>query len=116
MRVKVQKWGNSLAVRIPKAAAAAAKVDENTLVEISVVEKSLVIKPSKDKRVRLRDLVKGIKKENMHSEFDWGRPMGKEIVVKRQYVPDRGDIVWLNFIPQAGHAARRTTHQRCRSV
>ena len=79
MRIKVQKWGNSLAVRIPKAIAAEAAVTQNTVVEISVDKKRVVLKRAKGTRLRLRDLVKGITKENMHSEFEWGVPVGKEI-------------------------------------
>jgi mRNA interferase MazF len=28
-------------------------------------------------------------------------------MVKKEYVPDRGDIIWLNFDPQAGHEQKR---------
>ncbi len=79
MQIKVQKWGNSLAVRIPKAIAAEVSVTENSIVEISVDKNVVVLKRVKGKRLRLRELVKGITKENMHSEFEWGAPVGKEI-------------------------------------
>ena len=79
MQIKVQKWGNSLAVRIPKAIAAQVSVTENSIVEISVDKNAVVFKRAKGKRLRLRDLVSGITKENMHSEFEWGAPVGKEI-------------------------------------
>lgn len=79
MNIKVQKWGNSLAVRIPKAVSAAVAVRENAIVDVSVVKKSIVLRPVRRAPLRLRDLVKGITKENMHHEVHWGQPVGKEV-------------------------------------
>ena len=68
-----------MAVRIPKAIADQASVKENSIVEISVDKDAIVLKRTKSKQLRLRDLVKAITKENMHSEFEWGAPVGREI-------------------------------------
>ncbi len=79
MQIKVQKWGNSLAVRIPKALAAQAAVIENSLLEVSVEKRTIALKPARKRPLRLRDLVNRITKENMHHEYDWGKPLGQEI-------------------------------------
>lgn len=79
MQIKVQKWGNSLAVRIPRAIADEAAVEENSVMEISVDNNTVLMKRAKTKRLRLRDLVREITKENMHSEFEWGEPAGREV-------------------------------------
>jgi hypothetical protein len=53
---------------------------------------------------RLEDLIKRMTPRNVHKELDFGGPVGRGAVKsRRSYVPDRGDIVWLQFNPQAGH-------------
>lgn len=78
MRARIQKWGNSLAVRIPKALAAEADLDQDSEVELSLVDGSLVIAPAPT-RFTLEELVAGITDENRHGETDWGKPVGKEV-------------------------------------
>lgn len=78
MRTKVQKWGNSLAVRIPKAFAREARVAYGTSVEISVDEGRLVIDPCTDGEFRLEDLLHGITRDNVHNGVETGRRVGKE--------------------------------------
>lgn len=75
---KIQKWGNSLAVRIPKAFAEEAGLDENTNVDISVEGKTIIIRPAR-KKYTLAELLKGVTKANRHGEVDWGPPVGKEV-------------------------------------
>lgn len=79
MLAKVQKWGNSLALRLPKALADEVDVHLGSPVEITVRDHRLVIEP---KRVRvsytLGDLLAGVKPDNLHDESDFGAPMGRE--------------------------------------
>ena len=78
MTTKIQKWGNSLAVRIPKEMASNLSWSEGSLVGFNQIGNRIVISASRPKYT-LEDMVKGITKKNRHKEFDWGKPMGKEI-------------------------------------
>ena len=79
MIARVQKWGNSLGVRIPKAIAQDARIEDGASVELSVEEGRVVIAPVKKKKYTLKELVDRITPENMHGETDWGPPLGKEV-------------------------------------
>jgi antitoxin component of MazEF toxin-antitoxin module len=50
MKVQVQKWGNSLALRIPKSCAVESSIEQGTLVDVSVVNGKLVVAPATDKK------------------------------------------------------------------
>ena len=78
MIAKIQKWGNSLGVRIPKNLARDARIQEGSSVELFVEEGRLIIAPSKKRKYTLKELVDGITPENMHGEFNWGPSVGKE--------------------------------------
>ncbi len=77
MRVKVQKWGNSLALRIPKAFASQTKIQENEFVNLTLEGERIFIEPAK-KEFTLKDLVDGIDESNLHGEIDFGKPVGNE--------------------------------------
>ncbi len=79
MRTKVQKWGNSLALRIPKAFARDAQLENDSLVEISLVEGQIIVTPVEAPRWTLDELLAGITKENIHHEIDTGAAMGNEV-------------------------------------
>jgi antitoxin MazE len=74
----VQKWGNSLAVRIPKAFAEEIGLDRDTPVDLSVEKGSLVLRPSVRDRYELRELVDRVSENNIHREVDYGGPVGGE--------------------------------------
>jgi antitoxin MazE len=78
MRTAVSKWGNSLALRLPKPLAELARLREGTSVEISIDDGALVIKPSRP-RYELAKLLAGEDKKRRHDEVDWGPPKGEEI-------------------------------------
>ena len=78
MKTKIQKWGNSLAIRIPKAFASEMGLQNDSTVEISYNNNELVIKPS-PQRYSLETLVAGIRKKNRHSAEDFGSPLGREV-------------------------------------
>ncbi len=72
------KWGNSLALRIPRALAESARLREGEPVSLRVTkEGGLVIKPAQ-RKYRLDDLVSRITAKNRHEETDWGKPVGRE--------------------------------------
>lgn len=78
MITKVQKWGNSLALRIPKAFADEIGLKNNSSVEVMMKEESLIIVPSKELRWTLEQLLEGITQENIHHEWDTGPAEGDE--------------------------------------
>ena len=78
MRVRVQKWGNSLALRIPKPFAVDAGVEQGTVVDVSVSEGRLIAAPVRVQRTRLKDLLDRVTKANLHDEVDTGVPAGRE--------------------------------------
>ena len=79
MQTKIQKWGNSLALRIPKSFALNVNLKQNELVDISIDKGKIIISPIAQKEYSLEELLKGISEDNLHSEFDTGAPAGKEI-------------------------------------
>lgn len=78
MKARVQKWGNSLALRIPKSFALEAYLQENTPVELSLVEGKLIVVPQSAPSPTLEELLRGVTEENLHGEWDTGRPQGNE--------------------------------------
>lgn len=80
MHVRVQKWGNSLAMRIPKPFAHDAEVKEGTVLNLSVSEGKLVATPvQKKKKFTLKQLLAEVNKNNLHSEVDVGPSVGREV-------------------------------------
>ena len=79
MLTKVQKWGNSLALRIPKAFAADAQLVNDSFVEISLVEGQIIITPVVPPSWTLEELLAGINKNNLHHEIDTGPAIGNEV-------------------------------------
>lgn len=79
MKVRVRRWGNSLALRIPKPFAEDADVEEGTVVDLSVSDGKLVASPSRKPRVALRSLLAKITKTNIHEEIETGPAVGNEV-------------------------------------
>ena len=79
MRVPVQKWGNSLALRIPKPFAEDAGVSEGTVVDVSVSKGRLIAVPVAPRRARLDDLLRRVTKRNLHGEVESGPTVGRKI-------------------------------------
>jgi len=78
MNTKVRKWGNSLAVRIPKVVAEEAGIYEESEVEMNSVDGKIVISPSLTRKYSLKKLLSKVKEENMHGETGTGEAVGKE--------------------------------------
>lgn len=79
MRTRAQKWGNSLAVRVPKSVATQVGLKPQDDLEIEVQDGNVVLKPHLRRTYRLDDLVKRITRKNVHGEIDAGAPVGREI-------------------------------------
>ncbi len=79
MRTKIQRWGHSLAIRIPKPFAIEAKLGEETEVDLTVANGSLVVAPAMKPTQSLQDLLSRVTKRNLHREVDTGSPVGREV-------------------------------------
>lgn len=80
MLARIQKWGNSLAVRIPRAFAADTGVHDGSRVEISLEDDRIVVNPAPAPRYTLHGLLRRVTKSNVHGEVSTGRPVGREIL------------------------------------
>lgn len=78
MLTRVQKWGNSLGLRIPHSFAVQARVAAGSAVDIAVERGQLVVRPVR-KRYRLKDLLKAIDSANLHAEVATGSRVGREV-------------------------------------
>ncbi len=78
MKTKVQKWGNSLGLRIPRSFAAEAQVEAGTIVNISVENGGLLIRRVHQRRYSLSDLLKKVTSRNLHGEVETGEAVGRE--------------------------------------
>ncbi len=79
MRTRVQRWGNSLAVRIPKSFAAELNLGDDTEVDLALVDGKLAIVPVVPPPYILDDLVAGITEHNLHHELNTGPAVGQEV-------------------------------------
>jgi len=79
MKAKIQKWGNSLAIRIPKPFANEINLENNSNVEISLKDGALIVEPSTSD-VDFEALLKKVNKNNIHTLVDFGPPRGKEML------------------------------------
>lgn len=77
MKTRIQKWGNSLALRIPKTFALETGLEPDSEVEITLVNGQLVIVPSLP-TYTLESLLAKVTDKNTHSEIDMGGKMGSE--------------------------------------
>ncbi len=78
MVTTVQRWGNSLAIRIPKAFAEEIQLAEDSDVEISLDGDRIIVAPAK-RKWKLDELLAGVTPSNKHAEVEWGDRRGKEI-------------------------------------
>ena len=79
MQTQVKKWGNSLALRIPKSLAERLDLKTDTEVEIQVVGDQLMIKPLPEPTLTLEELLAQITEENLHDEVGTGTAVGAEV-------------------------------------
>jgi antitoxin MazE len=80
MTATIQKWGNSLALRLPKALATEAHMREGTEVQLVRTDEGVLLKARRKPRYRLSELLAGVTKKSIHPETDWGPSVGREIL------------------------------------
>jgi len=78
MHVRVQKWGNSLAIRIPKPLAKDADVTEGTVLNLAVSEGKVIATPVQRRKLTLDQLLSKVTEKNRHGEIDTGKRVGRE--------------------------------------
>ncbi len=78
MATRVQRWGNSLAVRLPRQTAEKARISEGSEVELVAADGQIIVRPVRPV-IALDDLLKDATPSRLHGETDWGAPVGKEI-------------------------------------
>ena len=78
MRSQIQKWGNSLALRIPKSFSLEAGLQEDGVVDLALVGGKLIVTPQPEP-ISLEKLLAGITPDNLHGEQDFGGPVGREV-------------------------------------
>ncbi|UNC91341.1 AbrB/MazE/SpoVT family DNA-binding domain-containing protein [Candidatus Contubernalis alkaliaceticus] len=79
MILQIKKWGNSLALRIPKSFAKEINLDTGTKINLTIENGKLIIEPLKQNKYKLNDLLSEVNENNIHSEYSTGKPRGKEI-------------------------------------
>lgn len=80
MRVNIQQWGNSLAIRIPKSFAEQTAIKLGSPVDLFIDGGRLIIEPIVEKKYELKDLVSQINETNLHKEYFCDQPKGKELL------------------------------------
>lgn len=78
MKTQIQKWGNSLAVRIPRSFAHESKIAQGSTVEVSLDDGKIVLTRVSEKEYTLKELLAKVTKRNLHQEIATGGPVGKE--------------------------------------
>ena len=110
MKTRIQKWGNSLALRIPKSFAAESHLEQGMLVDVSLLDGKLLVTPLRPPAVTLEALLRASHRRTSITkstqEPRWGMKHGR---TSRRVCPAHGEAVWISLHPQAGHeqAGRR---------
>jgi antitoxin MazE len=79
MNTKIQKWGNSLALRIPSSFARSLHIVNGAAVEVSLKNDKLIVNPNVEKKILLDDLLEKVTPKNIHTEIKTGPAVGKEL-------------------------------------
>jgi len=77
MEAMVNKWGNSLGIRIPNLIARQLSLKDGSYIDIEENGNKILITPIK--KNRLSEMLNKINEQNLHVEIDTGKPVGKEI-------------------------------------
>lgn len=78
MQTRIQKWGNSLGLRIPKSFAEQAGVEAGSEVDLSLEDGEFIVRPARRPRYDLKRLLRQINDDNLHAEVQTGSPVGRE--------------------------------------
>ena len=80
MQVTIRKWGNSIGVRIPAGILTELNLSAEKKVDVRAEAGRIIIEPIIDSQETLEQLLGQITPDNLHSEIDFGQPVGKELL------------------------------------
>ncbi len=80
MQVTMRKWGNSIGVRIPAGILTELNLSAEKKVDVRAEAGRIIIEPIIDSQETLEQLLGEITPDNVHSEIDFGQPVGKELL------------------------------------
>jgi antitoxin MazE len=78
METTIQKWGNSLAVRLSRDVVQETNLQEGTRVRVTLEKGRIVVRAVRKRQYSLRGLLTRVTRKNIHAEFDKGDAVGKE--------------------------------------
>ncbi len=79
MEAVIKKWGNSPALRLSASLMKEAHLTLDQRVSVKVLRGKIIIEPVNRKEYKLEELVAGITADKSHAEYDFGKPVGKEV-------------------------------------
>jgi len=79
METTIQKWGNSLGVRLPKSVTTSMSLTTGSRVQVSEEKGRVIIEVVPDTEMTLAEMVALIHAGNIHAETDWGDAQGNEV-------------------------------------
>jgi antitoxin MazE len=79
MQTRLQKWGDSLWLRIPRSSAAEAQVEEGASVDLSVENGTLLVRPLRRRKYSLHALLRRVSRRNLHGEISPSGAVGREV-------------------------------------
>ncbi|NUQ01579.1 MAG: AbrB/MazE/SpoVT family DNA-binding domain-containing protein [Armatimonadetes bacterium] len=79
MRAKIARWGNSLALRVPKPVAEEAGLAEGAVVELTAGPSGLQVSPVDDEVPPLDILLAQVTAANRHEAVETGTAIGREV-------------------------------------
>jgi antitoxin MazE len=80
LKGRIQKWGNSLALRLPKVLAGEADLKEGSEVDLMRTKEGVLLRKRRSRDYRLDDLLEKVSAKNIHPETNWGRDTGREVL------------------------------------
>lgn len=78
MEVKISKWGNSMALRLPKSVVNDLSISEGTILNVITKDNKIVAEPVK-KKYSLKELLNDVNNSNLHVETNTGVSVGNEL-------------------------------------
>jgi len=79
MEIRLQKWGNSVGIRIPNSLIKSLNLKVDDILNIREEDNKIVISKSKNMKINLQELFTNYDGENVTKEFSWDDSRGKEI-------------------------------------
>ena len=78
MRAHIQKWGNSLALKIPRTYAREVNVRQGSTIDLTLNRGKLIVTPVSQPSYKLKNLLAKVTRRNLPKEQNFGKPQGKE--------------------------------------